>query len=109
LAVCFQKQEGGWVNERDNGGNYPLFYPSNLLPEKLNVVKACISSAQSFVLLSLVIWFAISSTLFAHRALSWHNANPIKNKAWIIGCLSAFFLQLIYCHVLTAAEGSQRT
>jgi hypothetical protein len=107
LAVCFQKQEGGWVNERDNGGNYPLFYPSNLLPEKLNVVKACISSAQSFVLLSLVIWFAISSTLFAHRALSWHNANPIKNKAWIIGCLSAFFLQLIYCHVLTAAEGSQ--
>jgi len=106
MAVCFQVQDGGWISERDEGGSYPLFFPNHLIPNNINAVKSCIASAQSFVLLSLVVWVIISSSLFAHRALSWRIANPLKNKAWIVGCGLAIILQLIYCHILTAAEGA---
>jgi hypothetical protein len=106
MAVCFQLQDEGWKSDRDSGGGYPLFFPSHLIPSKISVVKSCIASAQSFVLLSLVIWFVISSSLFAHRALSWQIANPLKNKAWIVGCTLVIVLQLIHCHILTAVEGA---
>lgn len=106
MAVCFQLQDGGWISERDEGGSYPLFFPNHLIPNNINAVKSCIASAQSFVLLSLVVWIVISSSLFAHRALSWRITNPLKNKAWIVGCGLAIILQLIYSHILTAAEGA---